>query len=510
MTGFICERHHEGHTNDTYMALYREEKNLFSVRVHYHGRFVANPSLSYEGGNVELFDCCNADTFELDPEVEGHNGISCLKYSKNIVRFGSLICEHKFINFYFIGSSNTQLLDDIDDGGEYSISVNRATTELIKVSVSKRDMLPVIPFNLVDNNDNVKVNENDIEKWVDVDDEDNEKDKDNVENEEDENDFEYSETEESEKKLNPKDVLYRKEQDGVDDGDLPREQPILSSTFLENIEEAFMVPEHDGHSEEDVGDRHDMSDFDSGDSTSDSDGTIDVTKLTVTARKKKRYVHFNDKNIKNPKLCSGIKKLNDTDLVIKTISRKHKNCLSAKKRRIVKSTWLAKILQDWFRHLPDISISVIRLAVDKKYGLLITDNQARRVGEKALKEIEGDHNDLVWGYIEELKRAHPGSTVFAKSEESDEDVNAKIFKRVYVCLRPLIEVFKIGCRKLIELNGCHIKGVHKQQILTTVALDPNNGWWPLCWVVVEKENKETYKWFIQALTKDMGIVDQDC
>ncbi|GAA0152051.1 hypothetical protein LIER_10630 [Lithospermum erythrorhizon] len=115
------------------------------------------------------------------------------------------------------------------------------------------------------NNDGVEVNENanDIEKGavhenekvVDVDDEVNEKDKeDDVENEEENNDFEYSESDENEESdseedgkdedLDPEDVLYGKEQDGFDDGDLPRDQPTLSATFLENIEEAFVVPEH--------------------------------------------------------------------------------------------------------------------------------------------------------------------------------------------------------------------------------------------------------------------------
>ncbi|GAA0182980.1 hypothetical protein LIER_30476 [Lithospermum erythrorhizon] len=405
-------------------------------------------------------------------------------------------------------------------------------------------MLIAIPLNLGDNNDGVEVNENPNDKEDDVKNEGNDNDKeDDVENEEEDNDFEYSESEKSDSKdngededLNLEDVLYGKEHDGFDDGDLPGSQPSLSPIFLENIEEVFVVPEHNGHTEADVevhsddsdnvveptsgtepnckqrkgpqmstcektifdgrvsegqtkvnkkkryrgpytrhglqfkqrklsdwvdsvesdsdsvlSDRHDMSDFDSDDSTSDSNGTIDfkeVMKWYSLIRRKDIWLTCNESHRLRARckyLCdwqvwlSRDKKLNDIDLMIKTISRKHKNCLSTKKRRMVKSTWLAKVLQDWFRLLPDISISVLRLAVDTKYGLLITDNQARRVREKA---IEGDYNDLVWDYIEELKRTHPGSTMFAEYDESDEDVHAGIFKRVYVCLRSLIDGFK--------------------------------------------------------------------
>ncbi|GAA0172108.1 hypothetical protein LIER_26003 [Lithospermum erythrorhizon] len=97
----------------------------------------------------------------------------------------------------------------------------------------------------------------------------------------------------------------------------------------------------------------------------------------------------------------------------------------------------------------------------------------RRTREKVLKAIEGDHNDqydLVWDYIEELKRTHVGSTVFAEYDESDEDAYVGVFKRIYACFRPLIDGFKAGCKKLIGLDGCHIKGVHKDQILTTLLM----------------------------------------
>ncbi|GAA0174565.1 hypothetical protein LIER_27933 [Lithospermum erythrorhizon] len=116
---------------------------------------------------------------------------------------------------------------------------------------------------------------------------------------------------------------------------------------------------------------------------------------------------------------------------------------------------------------------------------MITNNQARRTREKALKAIEDDHTEqykLIWGYIDELKKSHHGSTVFAKYEDILED--------------PM----------LVFLRGYMI---HKQQILSIVAIDPNNGWWPICWAVVEKENKETWKWFIQALLEDLLIVNEE-
>ncbi|GAA0160539.1 hypothetical protein LIER_17074 [Lithospermum erythrorhizon] len=60
-------------------------------------------------------------------------------------------------------------------------------------------------------------------------------------------------------------------------------------------------------------------------------------------------------------------------------------------------------------------------------------------------------------------------------DDDVEDANAGVFKRIYVCLRSLVDRSKAGCRKLMKLDGFHTKGVHKQQILSVIALDPNNG-----------------------------------
>ena len=96
---------------------------------------------------------------------------------------------------------------------------------------------------------------------------------------------------------------------------------------------------------------------------------------------------------------------------------------------------------------------------------------------------------LMHDYANELKRSHPGSTVLV---DYDETPTYTVFKRIYICLKPLVNGFRMGCRRLIGLDGCHTKGVYKQQILTAVAVDANNGWWPLAWAVVEQENQTTW------------------
>ncbi|GAA0186090.1 hypothetical protein LIER_33378 [Lithospermum erythrorhizon] len=85
------------------------------------------------------------------------------------------------------------------------------------------------------------------------------------------------------------------------------------------------------------------------------------------------------------------------------------------------------------------------------FKIKISKHCARRTKEKALKKINGDDLEqfyLVHTYCKELMNTHPG------------------------------------------------------------RLDSNNGWWPLAWVVVEKENAETWKWFLEGVMQDIGIVNQ--
>jgi hypothetical protein len=42
-------------------------------------------------------------------------------------------------------------------------------------------------------------------------------------------------------------------------------------------------------------------------------------------------------------------------------------------------------------------------------------------------------------------------------------------------------------------------------LLTTVGVDANNGIFPVVYVVIEVENKSTWKWFIKGVIEDLGI-----
>ncbi|CAI9295263.1 unnamed protein product [Lactuca saligna] len=93
--------------------------------------------------------------------------------------------------------------------------------------------------------------------------------------------------------------------------------------------------------------------------------------------------------------------------------------------------------------------------------------------------IEGkleEHYAKVWDYAAEILRSNPGALVR-------------------------------GCRRVIGLDGCFLKGQIKGELLTAIGRDADNHVYPIAWAVIDVENKDNWTWFIELLVADL---DLDC
>ena len=64
--------------------------------------------------------------------------------------------------------------------------------------------------------------------------------------------------------------------------------------------------------------------------------------------------------------------------------------------------------------------------------------------------------------------------------------------------------FLDGCRPYIGLDGCFIKLTTGTQILAATGRDGNNNIYPIAWVVVSKEDKPNWVWFLEQLKYALG------
>lgn len=76
---------------------------------------------------------------------------------------------------------------------------------------------------------------------------------------------------------------------------------------------------------------------------------------------------------------------------------------------------------------------------------------------------------------------------------------------MYVCIDACKRGFVAGCRPLVGLDGCFLKGRYKAQLLVAVGIDPNDCIFPIGYGVVDVESRESWTWFVRNLSIDLNI-----
>ncbi|CAH9133748.1 unnamed protein product [Cuscuta epithymum] len=111
-----------------------------------------------------------------------------------------------------------------------------------------------------------------------------------------------------------------------------------------------------------------------------------------------------------------------------------------------------------------------------------------------------DHYNKIGRYIEELRRSNERSTFELLTIPSSPDV----FRRMFVCFEGLKDGFISGCRRFVCLDGCFLKTFLGGMLLAAIGRDGNNQMFPICWAVVEGENRDSWEWFLTLLKSQLN------
>ncbi|KAK8663051.1 hypothetical protein V6N13_024932 [Hibiscus sabdariffa] len=65
--------------------------------------------------------------------------------------------------------------------------------------------------------------------------------------------------------------------------------------------------------------------------------------------------------------------------------------------------------------------------------------------------------------------------------------------------------FKVGCRPIIGLDGCHLKGYYQGHLLAVVGIDADDSIYPIAFAVEESENQSSWYWLLELLATDLEI-----
>ncbi|KAL4587600.1 hypothetical protein LXL04_000472 [Taraxacum kok-saghyz] len=168
---------------------------------------------------------------------------------------------------------------------------------------------------------------------------------------------------------------------------------------------------------------------------------------------------------------------NERSFQIKIFVGEHTCVRNYKIGKLMNPTWLAR------QFLKELKI------VESKFHCKVSWAKCYRAKCRAMSLIEGkltDHYSRIWDYAQELNRSNPGSTIT-------------------VCFKAIKDGWKLGCRRVIGLDGAFLKGQCKGELLTAIGRDANNQVYPIAWAVVNIENKDNWSWFLNLLAADLQL-----
>ncbi|KAL0399904.1 UNVERIFIED_CONTAM: hypothetical protein Sradi_2333700 [Sesamum radiatum] len=201
---------------------------------------------------------------------------------------------------------------------------------------------------------------------------------------------------------------------------------------------------------------------------------------------------------------TAIKVKNECTFKINHYNSEH-TCPQSFHVKNVKTSWLSEKYTQKFKSDPKRNVKGFRVDVMNELRCHVSKDQAYRAKRQALKKLEGPEYQYtrLWDYAEELRKTNPGSTVILGIENENGEVR---FNRLYVCFNALKQGFASGCRPIIGVDGCHLKGPYGGVLLTAVGIDPNNNIYPIAYAVVRNESGETWEWFLTVLKQDLNIL----
>ncbi|KAL3529642.1 hypothetical protein ACH5RR_008964 [Cinchona calisaya] len=190
---------------------------------------------------------------------------------------------------------------------------------------------------------------------------------------------------------------------------------------------------------------------------------------------------------------------------VKSIYGTPHRCPWSYKNRSANANWLSNQFLHELHDDPNWELKGFMKAVKRKFSIYITKPQAYRAKKMALQTIQGQHKDQylrLRDYCATIMSRNLGSAAYLVADRVAINRNP-IFKRMFV----MFSAQKIGleaCRPVIGLDACHLRGAFGGHLLHVVARDANNQMYPVAMAVVEAECKDSWSWFLDVLTGEIG------
>jgi hypothetical protein len=144
--------------------------------------------------------------------------------------------------------------------------------------------------------------------------------------------------------------------------------------------------------------------------------------------------------------------------------------------------------------------------VKAKWNVDAHPSSLYRARKKAQQKFYGKLDEQyhkLWDYCTMVRNTNIGSCLILMVDRPMPEVPCR-FQRLYVSFAAMKIGFLQGCRPVIGIDACFLKGTYRGQLMAAVSRDANNSMYPLSIAVIEAETKDSWTWFLEALVYDLG------
>ena len=163
------------------------------------------------------------------------------------------------------------------------------------------------------------------------------------------------------------------------------------------------------------------------------------------------------------------------------------------------STLIVSRLIEILKSQPNLKIKSIINIAEQIFNYKIKYDKPWRAKQRSWKMIYGSWEEAyekLPSLLAAMKAANPGMhyEYIPKPNAWQED-GMQIFFRAFWCFPQSVESFR-HCRPVFSIDGTFLLGKYMGTLLVAIFCDAKNALVPLAFALVEKENKDSWGWFL--------------
>ncbi|XP_050229266.1 uncharacterized protein LOC126678406 isoform X2 [Mercurialis annua] len=197
----------------------------------------------------------------------------------------------------------------------------------------------------------------------------------------------------------------------------------------------------------------------------------------------------------------------DERMEIKTLILDHK-CGRKFQNRSASCRFVAEHFARILKMNPSMKAKDIKKQLKEEYRVNVSQGICKRAKRKVLTDINSNYITefaRLDAYAGELRRTNPGSKVEVELCPIRLRDGKRVFRRLFICFEACKRGWLNGCRPIIGMDGCFLKGVTKGILLCAVGKDGNNHMFPIAWAIVDVEDKDNWRWFLHCLVEALDL-----